>query len=335
MMREANTRSEYLGTYNKACDRCGSEQTIALFQNKDYISGEAFTVQGCAQCGLARTAFPYDTSTLERYYGEAYYGDEGRRFVGVMEWMVGRFRAGRVDTVLRFHRSGSPGSILDVGCGRGLMLASLKARGWSCAGTEVSDQLAARLRERGIAVYAAANLADCHLPAESFDVITLWHSLEHVAHPAQTTREVSRLLKPGGVMIVETPNLASWQAAVGGGRWFHLDTPRHLYHFSADTLRGMLADAGLKPIRVSTLSLEQGIYGMVQTLLNRVTREPNVLYSLLKKRRPRGEGLQWLWDIGATAALLPLAAPAGTALECLSALFGRGAVIRIVAEKRQ
>lgn len=316
------------------CDRCGALAVFPLFDNPDYLSGEVFRVVRCANCGLARTACPPEDAAMGQYYGAAYYGEKGRRFLPLMEWAVGRFRDARARAVRRFHRGDRPGAVLDVGCGRGLMLIGLKRQGWRCAGTERSEELAALLgAEYDIPIYTDPHLYESHLTPESFDVITLWHSLEHMRHPAKTIAEVARLLKPGGVVIVEVPNLASWQARIGRGRWFHLDTPRHLYHFSAETLRDVLAEHGLQPVGESTLSWEQGFYGMWQTLLNRVTTEPNVLYTLLKKKRPRSRGPALAWNLGITALLLLPAAVLGTIAEALAVIFRRGGVIRIVARK--
>ncbi len=316
----------------QSCDACGSRQTVPLFDNTDYLSGERFTVVRCADCGLARTVFPHDADALARYYGPAYYGEDGRRFIGVMEWAVRQFRLARVRRIRRLRPDGTPGAILDVGCGRGLILIHLRAHGWQCSGVEVSEALAERLhRDYDVHIYTAPHLPDNHLPAESQDVILLWHSLEHAAYPAQTIAECARLLRPGGRMIVEVPNLMSWQARLGGGRWFHLDTPRHLYHFSTETLSALSARHGLRVTAQTTLSLEQGFYGMIQTFLNRFTRRPNVLYRLLKRQAPRGRGAAL--DIGVTLALLPFVVPLAVLVESLAVLARCGAVIQLTLEK--
>lgn len=320
--------------HTTTCPRCGSTGAVTLFHNPDYISGESFAVLRCATCGLVRTDFPYRTQDLGRYYGEAYFGSGGRRFVPVMEWLVRRFRQARANMILRHYPHSSPGTVLDVGCGRGLMLIDFKQRGWTCLGTEFSEELAATLQaEHAITVYTAPRLADNHLPAESVDIVVLWHSLEHQTVPSHTLAECVRVLRPGGLMVVEVPNLASVQARIGRGRWFHLDTPRHVVHFSAETLRDSCQAQGLAVIDETTLSLEQGFYGMIQTLLNRVTTTPNVLYTLLKKKRPRGGRGALLWNVGLTVGLLPLAVSLGTALEAWAAARRRGAVIRLVLSK--
>lgn len=316
--------------YGLPCDNCGSREHDPLFLNQDYISGEAFAVVQCRQCGLARTACALGPEQLQAYYGPTYYGSEARRFHPWIESAIAWFRDRRAREVMRLRST--PGRVLDIGCGRGLMLAELKRRGWQCAGTEPSQELAHAIRrDSGIEVKTEASLLDCNFDAGSFDVVTLWHVLEHLPAPVRTLREIRRILKPGGVVIVEVPNLDSWQARFGGGAWFHLDTPRHLYHFSRRSLQTILEQAGFILFRAGTFSPEYGPYGMWQTLLNRLTKESNVLYSLLKRVKPARPGRAGFRDVGLTVILLAPVAFIGALAETLACACGRGGIVKIVA----
>lgn len=298
-----------------------------LFANRDFASGEAFGILRCTGCGLVRTDFNPSQNDLSKYYDNAYYGDEGRRFPAPIEWAVAQFRHRRVRAVLR-HHSG-PGRILDVGCGRGLMLDDFAARGWDVVGTEFSAELARAVMARfGFPVHMVGDLSG--FEADSFDVVMMWHSLEHLAYPVDTLREVHRILRPGGVAVVEVPNLASWQARVGGGRWFHLDAPRHLVHFSRDALLDVAGDLGFGVCGVHTFSLEYGPYGFVQTLLNRLTRQPNLLYAWLKGR----ETVALRGSIVSVMALPPTLV-IGSLLEILAAMMGHGGIVRVTLSKTQ
>ena len=311
------------------CNRCGTQAATRLFHNEDSVTGHQFAVVSCDVCGLVRTHLDPAQIDVSAYYDDAYYGDAGRRFPPLMEWAIGRFRARRVRAVLRHHRG--PGRILDVGCGRGLMLADFVRRGWQAVGTEFSAELTEAVENRyGFPVHSAENLSDCGFDADFFDVVTLWHSLEHLTRPIDTLREVHRILKPGGIVVIEVPNLQSWQATVGGGRWFHLDTPRHLTHFSRDGLIHLAGDLGYDLCGVQTFSLEYGPYGFAQTLLNRLTRQPNVLYGWLKGRREVAfsslEGV-------VTLLKLPNAIWMGCLLEALAVAANRGGIVRITLRK--
>ena len=320
----------------QACPICRETGQKGLFESVDYLTGESFAVARCARCETARTLFPHPEEEIGRYYGDTYYGREGRRFLGTLEWLVRLFRRGRVRAVLRLHPG--LGRVLDVGCGRGLILRRLRSLGWDCYGTELSADLAQLLRESGVEVFTGA-LEEWGLPQASFDVILLWHSLEHQFEPARILAEVRRLLKPGGRLLLEVPNLGSRQARLGGSRWFHLDVPRHLLHFSRPTLAALLCGQGFEILRWSTWSLEQGPFGLAQSLLNRMCASPNLLYGLMKGHGPaeptrrRISGPRLALDLGLTIVLVAPVVAVAVGAEAVAALAGRGGVLSIVARK--
>jgi SAM-dependent methyltransferase len=204
----------------------------SLFDARDYVTGDRFEVRRCGACGLSLTWPPPQPSELIRYYPEAYYGDAGeRRFVGPVERLQRTLYASRVRRV-ETAAGGRPGRVLDVGCGRGYLLDAFRRRGWTVEGTEISAPSSAHAREAlGITVHLS-QLEELCLPTGSYDAVTLWHVLEHVPDPASVLAEVHRLLRPGGVLLVSVPNFGSPEAWTAGPGWFHLDVPRHLYHFT-------------------------------------------------------------------------------------------------------
>jgi 2-polyprenyl-3-methyl-5-hydroxy-6-metoxy-1,4-benzoquinol methylase len=134
--------------------------------------------------------------------------------------------------------------ILDFGCGAGAFLLRMKHRGWAVTGLDFSDATVERLRvELGLHALGGT-LPHPALAPNSFDLVTLWHSLEHVHQPLETLREVHRLLSPGGQVLVAVPNIESLAFARFGADWFGLDVPRHLTHFAPATLKKMLENAG-------------------------------------------------------------------------------------------
>jgi SAM-dependent methyltransferase len=299
--------------------------------NRDSETGDSFPILRCQQCGLTRTDFDPIQSDLSAYYSETYYGEAGKRFPMPIEWAVRQFRLVRVRAVLR-HQTG-PGRILDVGCGRGLMLAEFLSRGWEVVGIEFSAELAQAVQNRyGFAVHTVQHLTDCGFAADSLDVVMMWHSLEHLSKPVDALREVHRILRADGIAIIEVPNLGSWQAGLGGGRWFHLDAPRHLAHFSRDGLLDVAGDLGFGVREVQTLSLEYGPYGFLQTLLNRLTRQPNVLYGWLKGSRSVSKSSR---DGVITLMALPFALVMGTLLEFPAVMTGRGGIVRVVLQAKK
>ncbi len=166
------------------------------------------------------------------------------------------------------------------------------------------------------------------LEAESFDLVIVWHALEHVEDPLGTLEIAARLLCSSGRLVIAVPNFSSWQAQVFGPQWFHLDVPRHLYHFTPQTLEQGISRAGLRLDSWDSWSLLQTPYGLLQSVLNRLRPEkPNQLFRMLKGEQsmPAGE-LGWL---AGAVLLVPIAL--GEFL--LSGIFGRGACIVCYAEK--
>jgi SAM-dependent methyltransferase len=142
--------------------------------------------------------------------------------------------------------------VLDVGCGNGAFLMGLlqhhDAEAW---GLDIArgalDQLA---RLDGRLRLVAGELHQADLPEEHFDLITLWHALEHDGDPVGVLRRAGQLLRPGGSLVAEVPNAAGLIARLCGRCWLGWDLPRHLVHFSAATLRRTALKAGLDRVRV-------------------------------------------------------------------------------------
>jgi 2-polyprenyl-3-methyl-5-hydroxy-6-metoxy-1,4-benzoquinol methylase len=144
------------------------------------------------------------------------------------------------------------GRLLDFGCGGGSYLERMARQGWQVTGVDASAAAVARVR-RDLGLDAVVgSLPHPRFAAESFDVITMWHSLEHVHAPLDVLRHARRLLAPGGKLVVAVPNIDSLPFRWFGHAWYGLDLPRHLTHFSSWTLTLMLQRAGFQvgPVRM-------------------------------------------------------------------------------------
>jgi SAM-dependent methyltransferase len=218
--------------------------------------------------------------------------------------------------------------VLEIGAGDGRLLAALARRDHRVAGIEPSAPFAAAARARGLDV-ETVRVEDAVRPAGACGAIVLWHVLEHVDDPAATLRRAHGWLQPGGRLVVAVPNLASWQARIGGDRWFHQDVPRHQTHFTPQGLAALLERCGFRVARVRQLVLEHNALGMWQTLLNRVTGERDVAFRLLKGTTPRELG--GARDVLATVTLGALLVPVAIAAETLAGLAGRGGTMVVQA----
>jgi SAM-dependent methyltransferase len=263
-----------------ACDHAPA--TRPLFEADDYISGERFSVELCPACGLARTQPQPATALIPDYYPPGYYG-VAKRYPAFLEWLLDRLYGRRVARLEQLA-GGRPGRVVEVGCGRGLLLDKLRRRGWDVVGSELSAHSAGYARDiLGIDV-RTCDLPEMGLPASSVDLVILWHVLEHIPEPAHLLREVAKLLRPGGTVVVAVPNFGSIEAAIAGPRWFHLDVPRHLTHFTRHSLEAMLRQAGLTPGPISYFAPEYDLFSFVQSLENRLGLAHNLLYDLLRTR---------------------------------------------------
>jgi SAM-dependent methyltransferase len=147
--------------------------------------------------------------------------------------------------------TGGPGRVLDVGCAYGWFLQAARERGWATAGVEVEDATASEARVAGLDVFTGT-LADAALPDGAFDVVGLWDVLEHVPDTDAFLAECRRVLKPGGILAINSPNVRSVMAAVAREDWSWLLLPQHIYHFTPRSMRQTLERRGFGVARAYT-----------------------------------------------------------------------------------
>lgn len=142
------------------------------------------------------------------------------------------------------------GRLLDVGCGSGKGLESFKELGWDVTGVEMSPYAASKARERLGCEILVGDFEQIPLDNERFDVVRFSHSLEHLQSPRKAMEKASRVLRPSGLLWIEVPNAASLERRLFGAQWFCWDLPRHLYHFTPETLARLLARTGFRPVKI-------------------------------------------------------------------------------------
>jgi len=237
------------------CNLCGADDASPVFEGRDLAYGAdgTFRLVKCGRCGLV---YVNPRPTLEEL--PAYYPQD---YQALVRDAPVRERQGveKIGANLIFRRRMPPfvtgGRALEIGCGSGWYLAFLRNLGWQVQGVEVAPALAAYARdELKIDVRTgAAETALAAFPDDSFDVVAMWHVLEHLSDPSGVLSQIHRILKPGGRLMVELPNFRCVSRPLLGSYWFYLELPRHLYQFAPDTLDAMLrkarfAVAGLKGV---------------------------------------------------------------------------------------
>lgn len=310
------------------CKACGSGNLERFLDVND-----RFSLLECRDCRLVATFPALSGAEIADYYPASYYGKKNRRFNLLFERLIPVFRSRRRRAIERFARTGR---MLDVGCGRGLLPALMRARGWEVHGVEFSDRAARHAREELHVPVFVGDFLESPYPPGFFDVVVFWHVLEHVRDPVAALRKSRAILKPGGLLVVAVPNLESYQAGVSGRHWFHLDVPRHYHHFRLGVLRRILEENGFSVESVSHFSLEYNPYGWVQSILNRMGFQENLLYDTLKnesartiKSPARSHPVQFFVML---LALIPVV-PLGFALFLLEVLVRRGGTIELYARR--
>jgi 2-polyprenyl-3-methyl-5-hydroxy-6-metoxy-1,4-benzoquinol methylase len=301
-----------------ACAACGGPISPWLrARGSEPADRAVYDLWRCGRCGSAVTVGP---APRRDAYESGAYAERSPRLARLAGGVLARFDRDRLALL------GPPrGRLLDAGAGRGRFVAAARAAGWAADGIEPSL--------RGVeAARATYGVELCQVGIEhasgSYDVVSLWHVLEHLEDPREALDHVASLLSSGGLLLVGVPNLASAQARIGGERWFHLDLPRHRTHFTAAGLRALLERRGFSVEREQQALLEHNPFGLWQTIANRFTRNQSWLFNALKRNAPLLHS-----DALVTLALLPLA-PLALVAEALFGRARRGGTIAVVARRR-
>jgi len=236
------------------CLLCGSDRSSILLEAPDPLPGDGglwFAVSQCQDCGLCYTNPRPREQNIGQFYPDHYaphlktVRPKARTWWRRLRWW-GKARQEPSAA------SSARGRLLDFGCGSGAFLHRMHQRGWQVLGLDMSEHAVQRVRsERGLSA-VVGSLPHPELADGSFDLITMRHSLEHVHRPLEVLRAAHRLLAVGGQLIVSTPNIDSLPFKWFGRYWRGLDLPRHLAHFTPDTLQLILARAGFEvgPVRM-------------------------------------------------------------------------------------
>jgi SAM-dependent methyltransferase len=235
------------------CPICGSDSYRPFLQVADrFRPEERFRLVRCTSCGLIYLNPRPTEQAILKYYQAADYDphSEGGHGLSGKLYRLARF----LNTLLKLHWLSSfsgPRRALDVGCGTGYFLQMLRKKGWEVAGVEpvpVAQRLA---QQKGLNV--VSRLDEAQGP---FGVITLWHVLEHLHNPADTLRQLDRLLAADGWLLLSMPNPLCLDAQYFGPSWVAYDAPRHLVHYRPQDVEHLARQTGFTIFRLAMLPFD-------------------------------------------------------------------------------
>jgi len=226
------------------CPACGTNHWINSGQVKDYsITGEWFDLKECSECHLKAT-YPQPTEAeIGRYYASDEYISHSDTKTGLINRLYHTAREYMLKKKFNWVTKASgkaTGTLLDIGAGTGHFAHFMKIRGWTVTALEPDDKARALASGKlGLIISPLDALQDQE--NASFDVITLWHVLEHVHDLNGYMHRFHAILKPGGKLIIAVPNHTSRDAEKYKSMWAAYDVPRHLWHFSPASMEKLLS----------------------------------------------------------------------------------------------
>ena len=245
--------------HHKSCPVCySSDFRHSLTCTDHFKSQEEFNLFTCSVCGFTFTQdHPADDEVGKYYKSDDYisHSDTSRGLVNKIYRLVRGIMLRKKQRLVVKATGVQTGRILDIGTGTGHFAFEMKKNGWITSGIEINIEAREASIERfGLEIIPPEQISS--LISASYDCITLWHVLEHFNDLSLYIREISRLLKPGGTLIVALPNMNSFDAGYYKRHWAAYDVPRHVWHFNPDTLGFLFESRGFKMYDIVPLRLD-------------------------------------------------------------------------------
>lgn len=248
-------------------------------QNSDMVFG--IPIFSCPDCSLVfqKTEPGYDP---HKHYEQFYQNETPSRFPGVVEGVIRLFRLFR--SLKLFTISPKAKTILDIGCGRGFTLYFLKNifRWKRTAGTQIAFNAYRFAKDRlGLEVY---NQDLLQIPFEEggFDIVSMWHVLEHIPESDAYLTKIRSLIRPGGKFIVEVPNHNSWSRKLAGQYWLGWDIENHFHFFNPVSLRRLFESHGFEIKMIHSFSLEYSTFISAQSLASACLKSDHEFWKSLQ-----------------------------------------------------
>lgn len=238
-----------------------------MTRDRHYGIPGCYRVVRCDGCTLVFLNPMWPNEELIPLYPSDYYAYQNLFRVNRWKQLMKRYLGFGVGT--KDPHFESPGSVLDVGCGSGWFLESMRAHGWRTYGVEINESAVKLARDTmGLEIYCGP-LQEANFPAEFFDYVRSNHSFEHMSDPHETLDAIHRVLKSQGKLHIGVPNIDSLYARLFKRYWWYLGVPVHPFNYSVSTLSFLLGKHNFRVEKVCYNSDFFGILGSLQIWLNR------------------------------------------------------------------
>ena len=262
-----------------ACPVCDQDKTTPFLTCIDNtVSRETFSIVQCSSCGFKFTNPRPEEDKLGNYYkseGYVSHSNTKKGFVNSTYQTVRKYTLlKKLQLISSYFKTGN---LLDIGCGTGEFLNTCKQAKWSVVGIEPSaDARRMGIDNFGVDVRDEAEINN--LESGSFDIITMWHVLEHVPNLNERIEDLRRLIKPNGIIIIAVPNCNSLDATIYKESWAAYDVPRHLYHFTPKDIESVFKKHELKLFRILPMVFDSYYVSLLSEKIK--TGKPNILKAM-------------------------------------------------------
>jgi SAM-dependent methyltransferase len=270
---------------NNKCLNCNSTDS-SLFVKVTDIFGNKHTYVKCQSCKLVFMSPLPSEQIMQQVYNRDYYGEgEKEKFNnGLIVRVIDAFARKRAVRFAKYLNHGA--RIMDVGCGNGRFLEHLHGmkKNFDLNGIEIDAGAALRASNRLKAkawIHTVTEL-EKFFGYNSFHAVSYIHVFEHLSDPAGTMNQLKNVVKPNGVVMIVVPNIESRQALKFKDKWLHLDPPRHLNFYPPQLLKEEMQKRGFELLSEKYQDIEQNPFGAIQSILNTMTKERDVLFERLK-----------------------------------------------------
>lgn len=256
-------RYGYVGHYSIArCSSCGHKQLDASF-DKDSITT------------LYSQYYPRSSQKIEEFKPH-------QEVSGLDSWLRG-------DLFSAYRWIPKNVRVLDIGCGFGETLAYHKARGCDAYGVDADENIRQGAEKFGYNMRVGLFDPNDYDP-EFFDYVTMDQVIEHVSDPVEMLSQVRKIMKPGGILVLSTPNSNGWGSKVFGDKWINWHVPYHLHHFSKKSMQIAAESSGLVLVKTRTITNSDWLYFQwIHLLTNPKMGEPSVFWSAMARRNGKAK----------------------------------------------